>query len=891
MAITAPFTTLVINGVDYPYPLTGSSDWGQAASAWAIAVSSGLLQKSGGLFTLTSEVNFGNSFGLKSLYFKSNTLNTAVAGTLRLAASDSINFRNSANTGDHVLNTISDILCFDGVPVGSGGGGGGGGLPIIFNYVGDGVETEYSITGATLSSSVSYFVFIDGVEQSPNTDYSVDINTELLTFTTAPPNLTNIEIRTSNTIVDIGGEPLDFEFTGNGVQVTFPISGAVISVANGYFVFIDGIQLNPDDYIIDSTNDLITFDVAPANLSNIIVRTWVPLSDAVDAFALRLQNGTSTTTVAGSLITGPLLSTVLKYDRTAAEISAGVTPANYNGTSRPWVDAVERYGFVGDGVTDNTTAMTDLCAVDGQACIFRAGVYTMGKFTPPENSFWILEPGVVFDDKGSLGVNDRFMNLTNDNITIIGYGAIVQETRADYMSGEQRHGVFIFEAENITIEGLESNSCGGDGFYIGGTSIPSTNIKLINCSADNNRRQGLSIVNAIRVRVIDNTFTNTGVVNGTAPSAGFDIEPNGPTNFLNDIQVIRPRCVGNAGPGIEIFLNAWNSVSNYVDVVIENPYTENNGSVSQSGRLRPGIDINRISSATPCRGRIKILNPVCMDEKQAGIHIYDWDINGPNVIIENPVVINPNQANGSASNINGGIIFHNSGTFTSTPGNIRIFNSLVRDDDGLLFSNSLGVGRINGKWRDVVISNPTFSYAGANPWVISADACPTINSVPEIFAQLTGNTTITDGRYLGRTIGNLGAAGTINITLPQTTSDMIGWQLAFEVFAAFPISIIPNAADKIVPVANDVAGGSTVSSTIIGSRITIECRQVGYWNITSQTLGWQSASATTPTFAVTNLTTDRAMDCNTALITEVCDVLGTLIRDLQRQGIVIGTAT
>jgi len=46
-----------------------------------------------------------------------------------------------------------------------------------------------------------------------------------------------------------------------------------------------------------------------------------------------------------------------------------------------------------------------------------------------------------------------------------------------------------------------------------------------------------------------------------------------------------------------------------------------------------------------------------------------------------------------------------------------------------------------------------------------------------------------------------------------------------------------------------------------------------------------------PVFAVTNWTNDVAMDCNTAADAELADVLGSVIRDLQEQGILKGTVS
>ncbi len=62
---------LTINNVTFAYPELSDSppdvDWGISATNWAIAVTQGMLQKAGGAFTLTSEVDFGASFGLKAL--------------------------------------------------------------------------------------------------------------------------------------------------------------------------------------------------------------------------------------------------------------------------------------------------------------------------------------------------------------------------------------------------------------------------------------------------------------------------------------------------------------------------------------------------------------------------------------------------------------------------------------------------------------------------------------------------------------------------------------------------------------------------------------------------------------------------------------------------------
>ncbi len=43
-------------------------------------------------------------------------------------------------------------------------------------------------------------------------------------------------------------------------------------------------------------------------------------------------------------------------------------------------------------------------------------------------------------------------------------------------------------------------------------------------------------------------------------------------------------------------------------------------------------------------------------------------------------------------------------------------------------------------------------------------------------------------------------------------------------------------------------------------------------------------------YVITNLTTDRALDCDSTTTAELADIIGNVIRDLQAQGILKGTA-
>ena len=113
---------LVVNGQTFEYPVNFDESWGIDATGWAQAVTNGMLQRQGGNFPLTADVNFGASFGLKAAYFETRLTNPATSGLIRLSKTDTIEWRNNANTADNILAVDgSDNLTFNGSTFGTGG--------------------------------------------------------------------------------------------------------------------------------------------------------------------------------------------------------------------------------------------------------------------------------------------------------------------------------------------------------------------------------------------------------------------------------------------------------------------------------------------------------------------------------------------------------------------------------------------------------------------------------------------------------------------------------------------------------------------------------------------------------------------------------------------------
>ena len=77
---------------------------------------------------------------------------------------------------------------------------------------------------------------------------------------------------------------------------------------------------------------------------------------------------------------------------------------------------------------------------------------------------------------------------------------------------------------DLTIE-----DSGGDGVYVAGNA---QDVTLENLVCRDHHRQGISVISATRLRVRNCRFEETA---GTAPQCGVDIEPNRPTDRLEDI--------------------------------------------------------------------------------------------------------------------------------------------------------------------------------------------------------------------------------------------------------------------------------------------------------------------------------------------------------------------
>lgn len=212
--------------------------------------------------------------------------------------------------------------------------------------------------------------------------------------------------------------------------------------------------------------------------------------------------------------------------------------------------SVREFGAVGDGTTDDTTALQTALTAGGNIYIPDGTYITLPLFAA-SNTRILMGRNATLKAKTGYGVNDRLLNIiTVDDFEMI--GGTIQMLRAAYAGvvNEQRHCVMISGSNRIKLIRVKAIDSGGDGFYIGGAA-GCTDVLLEDCVASNHFRNALSITRGDKITVLRGQYSQA---NGTTeapagPWAGIDVEPNASTT-LDNVVIDGAECFSNNGNGI-----------------------------------------------------------------------------------------------------------------------------------------------------------------------------------------------------------------------------------------------------------------------------------------------------------------------------------------------------
>ena len=334
---------------------------------------------------------------------------------------------------------------------------------------------------------------------------------------------------------------------------------------------------------------------------------------------------------------------------------------------------VRTFGAKGNGATNDTAAIQkaiNSLPSTGGTVVIPPGTYGIDAVTSlklKSNITLQMSPTTILGVIPNAATKYTVLNIGGVSNVNVNSGVLWGDRLTHKgTTGEHGFGVGIFGASNVTITGTASNNMWGDGFYIGngptfGSSLKtrSTNVKLIDVTADNNRRQGISITSGKDISVVRAKLTNT---NGAAPSAGIDVEPNGKTDILQNISIVDTYTANNQGAGIALSLGAIVGTTTPISITVTN-HTDDGS--------KQGMNISGGSGIIP--GTVRVDNPTWMNSKTNALAVVGTDYRGFSTTVNNAKVVNANtSAKGAA------IAIYNYNTAIQL-GNVAINNANIKD--------------------------------------------------------------------------------------------------------------------------------------------------------------------------------------------------------------------
>ena len=487
--------------------------------------------------------------------------------------------------------------------------------------------------------------------------------------------------------------------------------------------------------------------------------------------------------------------------------------------------SVKDFGAVGDGVTDDTAAIqAALDAGAGSTVIFPEGTYLISDSLEPSNDTTIiLASGVAINvEASSFGTGDAvFLIDLKDGITINGNGATLTGQREGTGTSLISAGVAIRGSTNIRVADLNCNDFGGDGFYIAEASDNSVwyceNVWIDRCKANNNMRQGLSLVSCKNFWADDCVFSNT---NGKSPAAGVDVEPSGGSTLIVNCNF--KNCVGtmNAGAQFTSVLggNATLITTN-VGLVFDNCVAIDS---ITSGMI--GFDIANHKAGMLNDGRVLLRNCLARNISSYGLVIRNIDKTAQGITVENFQSIDTNTAQATTYGGNAPVsIYATSSANWPNPGNVMINGLLVIDNTADRTPYYISGG--GTAWDNIIIRTLDWRNSVGEASFPFMDALTTntyVQFIPEPYkVNRTANLTLT-ARYSNFKMSNKGAGGAVVFTLPPVAP---GLTFLFEVFAAQILRIDPNASDRLWPYGT--GDGTYIESSTVGSTAVVSANQDG----------------------------------------------------------------
>jgi parallel beta-helix repeat protein len=402
---------------------------------------------------------------------------------------------------------------------------------------------------------------------------------------------------------------------------------------------------------------------------------------------------------------------------------------------------VKNTGAKGDGVTDDTAAIQaaiDQVTGTGGTVYVPDGTYMIDAVTMlfvKSNMTFSMSSGAILKAIPN-GANDFNIIRINfaSNVNVV--GGTLQGERYQHLvtSGEFGMGLGIYGSSNVFIDGVTSKDNWGDGFYLG-TNSPS-GITFCNVTADNNRRQGMSVITANGMVIKNSTFKNT---NGTAPASGIDIEPE-TGNTVNNVQILNNQFLNNDESGVLLTYNpAYNGLTFITNIKIDGNTITGNDRHFYDVNTEGGIVLLNVTG-------VQVTNNTITNDVKDGIHLGQP---GTGTVAKNNAIT----GNTISNNQRYGIILE-SGSTANTITN----NTVCNNASGQIIDN-VGGNTISG--NTTTCGNIPTATLSANPANIASGQSSTLTWSSTNATSCTGT---------GFTASGTSGTATVSPTATQTYS-------------------------------------------------------------------------------------------------------------------------
>ncbi|MDD9270472.1 right-handed parallel beta-helix repeat-containing protein [Paenibacillus sp. GCM10023248] len=502
------------------------------------------------------------------------------------------------------------------------------------------------------------------------------------------------------------------------------------------------------------------------------------------------------------------------------------------------------FGAVGDGTTVETQALQNaLNAAAGKRLYIpkqRSGYYLSGQLIVPSDIVIEFEPGTVIqaiDTLKRVAPYERLIRIKNaKHVQIIGNGATLRMNKAAFSSGEQAHIFDISGSENVVIEGIQANDSGGDGFYIGNYEASQPyckDIVLRHCTANNNRRQGLSVISVDGLLVENCRFTNT---TGTAPKSGVDIEPNNNSgqDVLKKIRFVDCVAEGNVGRGFLVTLHRMTAANERVDITFEHCRTKGN---SFGSSVNYGAE-----GANAVKGEVTFIDCVAEKEQYAGFSVLSSSPESIKVSFVRCRAVNCNTVNAPEDPYGYGSSF----IVTTVPqfprkaiGNVEFVEcSSIEERPVPFIVRGFSIKKNSSEAiRDIRFVNCT-AKGGAQRLLYVDPAADGVfaDLHPQPELALASTAAIDPGAN-GHLVTNTGASGASAFSLPPSKK---GQFITVAVESPYSVKLTPQSGSAF----RTPAGlKGELKSANPGDSITLKGRSDGNWDITGYVGGWFETAA------------------------------------------------